>query len=86
MRTRDLGIRIGLGTPGRFNAITDVPGVRVGHCTLNVENGDASIRTGVTATEPRSGPAHASPCAAGEHSLTRHPPDPGHHQRPQAPP
>ena len=66
MRTRDLGIRIGAGTPGRFNAITDVPGVRVGHCTLNVENGDASIRTGVTVIEPRA--AH-SPCFAGVHVL-----------------
>ena len=55
MRTRDLGIRIA-GTPGRFNAITDVPGVRVGHCTLNVENGDASIRTGVTVIERARAP------------------------------
>ncbi|MBR8156704.1 P1 family peptidase [Burkholderia cenocepacia] len=69
MRTRDLGIRIGLGRPGRFNAITDVPGVRVGHCTLNVENGDASIRTGVTVIEPRAGAAHDSPCFAGVHVL-----------------
>ena len=68
MRTRDLGIRIA-GTPGRFNAITDVPGVRVGHCTLNVENGDASIRTGVTVIEPRAGAAHDSPCFAGVHVL-----------------
>ncbi|MBJ9680375.1 MULTISPECIES: DmpA family aminopeptidase [Burkholderia] len=69
MRTRDLGIRIGLGTPGRFNAITDVPGVRVGHCTLNVDDGDASVRTGVTVIEPRAGAAHASPCFAGVHVL-----------------
>ena len=30
MRTRDLGITIGLGSPGPLNAITDVAGVRVG--------------------------------------------------------
>ena len=36
--------------PGRYNAITDVPGVEVGHVTL-VE-GDA-VRTGVTAVLPR---------------------------------
>ncbi|MXN76707.1 S58 family peptidase [Burkholderia sp. 4701] len=69
MRTRDLGIRIGLGTPGRFNAITDVVGVRVGHCTLNVDAGDASIRTGVTVIEPRAGVAHDDPCFAGVHVL-----------------
>ncbi|HGL4258895.1 P1 family peptidase [Burkholderia dolosa] len=69
MRTRDLGIRIGLGTPGRFNAITDVPGVRVGHCTLNVDNGDASVRTGVTVIEPRAGAARDAPCFAGVHVL-----------------
>jgi len=32
-RARDLGIPFD-GTPGPFNAITDVPGVEVGHCTL----------------------------------------------------
>ena len=47
-RARDLGIPLD-GTPGRFNAITDVPGVRVGHCTL-IE-GD-HVRTGVTAILP----------------------------------
>ncbi|MFP6560322.1 P1 family peptidase [Paraburkholderia sp. B3] len=69
MRTRDLGIRIGLGTPGRFNAITDVPGVRVGHCTLNAEAGDRSVHTGVTIIEPRAGAARDEPCFAGVHVL-----------------
>jgi D-aminopeptidase len=45
-RARDLGIVPGSLPPGRYNAITDVPGVRVGHTTL-VEGTD--IRTGVTA-------------------------------------
>lgn len=45
-RARDLGIQIGLLTPGPLNAITDVPGVRVGHAS--VIEGD-SARTGVTA-------------------------------------
>ncbi len=31
VRARDLGIVIGEGRPGRWNAITDVAGVRVGH-------------------------------------------------------
>ena len=34
MRARDLGIEIGLGSPGPLNAITDVAGVRVGAVTL----------------------------------------------------
>ncbi len=33
-RARDLGITIGRLAPGRWNAITDVPGVLVGHTTL----------------------------------------------------
>jgi D-aminopeptidase len=45
-RARDLGIVPGSLPPGRYNAITDVAGVRVGHTTL-VEGTD--IRTGVTA-------------------------------------
>jgi len=49
-RGRDLGIPFDFGKPGRFNAITDVAGVEVGHVTL-VE-GD-SVRTGVTAILPR---------------------------------
>ena len=34
MRLRDLGLTIGRFSPGQFNAITDVDGVRVGHVTL----------------------------------------------------
>ena len=44
-RARDLGLAPGTLPPGPLNAITDVPGIRVGHATL-VE-GD-TIRTGVT--------------------------------------
>ena len=47
-RARDLGIPFD-GTPGPFNAITDVPGVAVGHTTLIEGN---SVRTGVTAILP----------------------------------
>jgi D-aminopeptidase len=45
-RARDLGIVPGPVPPGQHNAITDVPGVRVGHTTI-IEGSD--IRTGVTA-------------------------------------
>lgn len=51
-RPRDLGIKIGVFKTGKNNAITDVPGVKVGHVTLN--EGD-NIRTGVTAILPHDG-------------------------------
>lgn len=51
-RLRDYEIEIGVLKPGALNAITDVPGVQVGHTTLN--KGD-SIRTGVTAILPHTG-------------------------------
>ncbi len=51
-RARDLGIVVGSLPTGKHDAITDVPGVRVGHVTLR--EGD-SIRTGVTAIVPHSG-------------------------------
>jgi len=53
-RGRDLGIVIGTLKPGTFNAITDVPGVRVGHTTLNSGEGRSAIRTGVTVIVPTS--------------------------------
>jgi D-aminopeptidase len=52
MRLRDLGIAIGQYAPGRNNAITDVPGVRVGFTTLIAGDGPRAIRTGVTAVLP----------------------------------
>ena len=51
-RVRDLGIRVGVLSPGKHNAITDVPGVKVGHKTLKEGN---KVRTGVTAILPHSG-------------------------------
>ena len=56
-RARDLGIPLD-GTPGALNAITDVPGVEVGHATLirgsgKLRVGVGPIRTGVTAVFPR---------------------------------
>ena len=56
VRARDLGIRIGEGSPGRRNAISDVDGVLVGHSTL-IE-GDA-VRTGVTVVVPEETPLFA---------------------------
>ncbi len=51
-RARDLGIEPGVFPPGALNALTDVPGVRVGHTTLIA--GD-DVRTGVTAILPHGG-------------------------------
>ena len=45
-RIRDMGVSPGILSPGKENAITDVPGVRVGH--RSVIRG-AHVRTGVTA-------------------------------------
>lgn len=56
-RARDIGIPFD-GTPGKFNAITDVKGVEVGYSTIisgsgkNVR-GKGPVRTGVTAILPR---------------------------------
>ncbi len=49
VRARDLGVVPGPVPTGPLNAITDVPGIRVGHTTL-IEGSD--IRTGVTAIVP----------------------------------
>ena len=56
-RARDLGVPFD-GTPGAFNAITDVPGVLVGYTTLisgegKLVIGKGPVRTGVTAILPR---------------------------------
>ncbi|HTP67429.1 MAG TPA: P1 family peptidase [Dongiaceae bacterium] len=51
-RASQLGLKVGVLPAGPNDAITDVPGVRVGHCT--VIRGD-NIRTGVTAILPHSG-------------------------------
>jgi L-aminopeptidase/D-esterase-like protein len=64
-RARSLGLPFG-GQPGRWNAITDVPGVEVGYATLI--QGE-SVRTGVTAIHPRGPAGPDDPVAAGFFSL-----------------
>ena len=59
-RARELGIPLE-GTPGPLNAITDVPGVAVGHRSLI---SGTSVRTGVTAVWPR-GKASSDPVFGG---------------------
>ena len=61
-RARDLGLPFP-GTPGPFNAITDVPGVRVGFTTLT--DPARKMRTGVTAILPRPDSGSPRPVWAG---------------------
>jgi D-aminopeptidase len=51
-RARDIGIEVGILPTAPLNAITDVPGIRVGHRT-RIEKDD--IRTGVTVIIPHGG-------------------------------
>lgn len=73
-RARDLHLIGGRFAPGTHNAITDVPGVRVGHTTLI--HGDGALivgqgpaRTGVTVVCPHEGDVGADPVYAGAHVL-----------------
>jgi len=73
IRARDLGIPFD-GTPGKFNAMTDVAGVEVGYTTIisgegKLEVGKGPVRTGVTAILPRGHTAMNDPVFAGYFSL-----------------
>ena len=72
-RARDLGVPF-TGTPGTWNAITDVPGVEVGEVTLiagegKVKRGAGPVRTGVTAILPRGKSAPTDAVFAGWFAL-----------------
>ncbi|MFL5694977.1 MAG: P1 family peptidase, partial [Ktedonobacteraceae bacterium] len=54
-RIRDFGVTPGYLPPGPLNAITDVPGVRVGHTTIRRDVDGVPWRTGVTAIWPHAG-------------------------------
>jgi D-aminopeptidase len=60
-RSRDLGITVGELPTGRYNALTDVPGIRVGHTTLIRP---PRVHSGVTAIVP-DGVGPGSPLPAG---------------------
>src|SRR5437660_3281164 len=73
VRARDLGVPFE-GTPGKLNAITDVPGVEVGYTTLISGEGKLQldkgpVRTGVTAILPRGQSSLNDPVYAGFFSL-----------------
>ena len=63
-RAREIGVAPGIFAPGRWNAITDVSGVRVGQAT--VIEGDR-VRTGVTAILAHEGNAFRSRVPAAIH-------------------
>ncbi|MGE0772331.1 MAG: P1 family peptidase [Cyclobacteriaceae bacterium] len=70
-RARELGIPLD-GRPGPHNAITDVPGVEVGHTTLikgdgKLVVGQGPVRTGVTVIHPKG--KKYDPVFAGWYSL-----------------
>ncbi|MBI4047898.1 MAG: P1 family peptidase [Devosia nanyangense] len=69
-RARELGLPFP-GTPGPFNAITDVPGIAVGFRTLIEEQPrhgrSMPVRTGVTAIIPHAGEDEPVPVYAGLH-------------------
>ncbi len=67
-RLRDLGITTGRLPTGLWNAITDVPGVRVGYATL-IEDHPHTVRTGVTAIWPKGPEIWGEYCFAGTHSF-----------------
>ncbi|HEX5828428.1 MAG TPA: P1 family peptidase [Candidatus Limnocylindrales bacterium] len=74
MRARELGLGIGLLEPGEHDAITDVPGVRVGHTTLisgegPLVVGQGPVRTGVTVVIPHEDDVWTEPLFAGCHRL-----------------
>jgi D-aminopeptidase len=74
-RARDLGVVIGNITPGSNNAITDVAGVEVGHCTVSFGTSDdppgkGPARTGVTAIWPHRDDIVRHPVAAGFFALS----------------
>jgi D-aminopeptidase len=73
LRGRGLGLPFE-GISGPFNAITDVPGVTVGYCTIiegdgALKQGAGPVRTGVTAIVPRPLETIDQPLFAGFFSL-----------------
>lgn len=61
---RSIGLQVGTIEPGKYNAITDVKGVRVGHHTVNIGE---DIRTGVTAIIPSDHNLYLNPVPAWIH-------------------
>jgi D-aminopeptidase len=72
VRARELGIVIGEMDPGKYNAITDVEDVGVGHSTIirgegPLIRGKGPVRTGVTAINPHPGNIYKDKVRAAVH-------------------
>ncbi len=65
MRIREMGVCVGRMATGPLNKITDVPGVTVGHSTLD----DGEIKTGVTVVMPCADNPFFSKLTAAAHVL-----------------
>ena len=64
-RIRDYGITVGHLPTGKLNKITDVPGVRVGHATIDTDR----QKTGVTVILPAEGNLFTRPLTASCHVI-----------------
>lgn len=64
-RIEDYGIKIGELPKGKLNKITDVKGVKVGHCTIDTEEN----KTGVTVILPTEGNIYAEKLVAASYVL-----------------
>ncbi len=64
-RIRDLHITVGHLPTGKLNRITDVPGVRVGHATIDTDR----QKTGVTVILPAEGNLYTAPLTAACHVI-----------------
>lgn len=69
-RAREAGVSFGVLPTGPRNMITDVPGVKVGHCTISMgkgklAKGQGPVRTGVTAVVPSGKNLFESPVKGG---------------------
>ncbi len=84
-RAREIGIDIGIFEPGSHNAITDVPGVSVGHSTMiggegKLVPGTGPVRTGVTVILPHAGNMFREKVQAGCYVLNGFGKSAGFHQ------
>lgn len=73
-RARAFGFTFGRLPTGPFNAITDVAGVQVGHCTVvqgegPLAPGDGPVRTGVTSIIPHGGNVFTDKVTAAVHVI-----------------
>lgn len=64
-RIEDYGIKVGELSKGRLNKITDVKGVKVGHCTVDTDDN----KTGVTVILPTEGNIYAEKLVSASYVL-----------------